>query len=303
MKGLTLKNVKFEGVRLFLLNLQQQVKTYKELVLYLMNDGENGFIQADIKHDSLHHVKICEANEILSENEEVTIDKVLAVLELLASELYDYCYEENVDCVAIETSIDEIREGLRKADSLLLPDLVEDEVSKFMIKLKKIWEEELSDFEELYLMFDYASKGFVVKPFASTDEEAFRLSYFIELGEDITRDDVLVLTEGLQEHFIECNTHSLLVLLLNSLEKEDVSSFFETVSSCMEHYDDEKWTISFDYKNKRFVATLTKRFDELNSCEKLFEISDYVKQNRIDDFINKLATTLFANDLTKMILP
>lgn len=295
MKGLTLKNVKFEGVRLFLLNLQQQAKTHKELVLYLTNDGENGFIQADIKYDSLHHVKICEVNEILSEDEEVTIDKVLDVLDLLASELYDYCYEENINSVATETSIDEIRKGLRKLDLLFLPDLLEDEIFKFLIEVNKVWEE-LSDFEELYMMFDYASKGFVVKPFATNEEEV--------LGElsgyrNFRMKDVLIFKEVLEEGLYG----SLPELTLDSLGKEEVSNFFDTVDACMEHYVDENWTIGFDSKDKRFVATLTKRFEELNSCEKLFEISDFVKRNRIDDFINKLATTLFANDLAKMILP
>lgn len=296
MKGLTLKNVKFEGVRLFLLNLQQQIKTHKELVLYLTNDGENGFIQADVQHDSLHHVKICEVNEILSEDEEVTIDKVLDVLDLLASELYDYCYEENVNCVAIETSIDEIREGLRKLDLLLLPDLLEDEIFKFLIEVNKVWEEELSDFEELYLMFDYVNGGFVVKPFATNEKEVLQqLSYY----RNFRMKEVLILKEVLEEGIYE----SLPELTLDSLGKEKVSNFFDTVDACMEHYVDENWTIGFDSKDKRFVATLTERFEELDSCEKLFEISDYVKQNRIDDFINKLATTLFANDLAKMILP
>lgn len=192
MHSLFLKEIKFEWVRLFLLNVQRQLDCYENLFLYLTNDGENGFIKADIKHQSLHDVEICAVSEILAKDEDITDTKVLKVLELLGYNAYLYALNEGVEISVNEIAPEYFEKGLEKLELLRLSEINEDRVETFLTDVQEIWEEELFDCDELYLTFNCIDQEFVVKPYEGDKEymKICSLNAFVEPYSGITDNDI-----------------------------------------------------------------------------------------------------------------
>lgn len=191
MKELILRKIKLEWVRLFLLNLQQQLEHHGELFLYFTIDDKNGFIKADIKHQSIHDIEICSVNEILTKDEEITDAKVLKILELLALEFY--CHVNWCDSSVIKTDPEKIQEGLDKLYSLVLEGTDTVSVAKFLYAVQKVWEEELSDSDELYLSINFDTQELVARAYYENNinfMSVCELNQFVKPNYEITEADI-----------------------------------------------------------------------------------------------------------------
>lgn len=302
MTDLILKEFDVEGVTLFLTNVKEYLYYFSDLSIYATTDGENAFIKADISHDSLHDVKIYEIDCV--EFEDVGEIELEEIAEEICREIYAYAHFKRLNISIDFDDLEDFKCELRELEALTC-GTDKESVHEFLIKLNHLKNNYIHlHLQDFYLVSDVDGL-FSVKNFVEFREEYVNLNWFFEKKGEVQEDDVNYLCLQMDNNFfdgthvmVENEEESEVSDKLYTLNERDVTRFFTYAEIMLEEHEDDAPVICYDKENHCLVVAFEEELERCDSLNEVVKVEDYLKSNRIDDFISDVEVFLDKNDFT-----